>query len=124
MPTDRSEQSRPDAIDFIADGDPFDHFPWTVTLYSEEFQDLPGGHRKAFISTPNGKRIDNGGAATLGEPARADRDEVARMTETWHVVHSADLLSMLRRCRNGEDPEMVYLEAYVNAEPVENSDGE
>ncbi len=37
MPTDRSEQSRPDAIDFIADGDPFDHFPWTVTLYSEEF---------------------------------------------------------------------------------------
>ena len=64
MPTDRSEQSRPDAIDFIADGDPFDHFPWTVTLYSEEFQDLPGGHRKAFISTPNGKRIDNGGQHT------------------------------------------------------------
>lgn len=52
--------NRPEALDFIADGDPFDHFPWTVTLYSHEFQDLPGGHRKAFISTPNGKRIDNG----------------------------------------------------------------
>jgi len=64
QPNDALEQSRPDAIDFIADGDPFDHFPWTVTLYSEEFQDLPGGHRKAFISTPNGKRIDNGGQHT------------------------------------------------------------
>lgn len=64
MPTDRSEQlpvdNRPDALGFITDGDPFDHFPWTVTLYSQEFQDLPAGHRKAFISTPNGKRIDNG----------------------------------------------------------------
>jgi len=49
-----------DAIDFLADGDPFDRFPWTVTLYSTEFQDLPEGHRKAFISTANGKRIDNG----------------------------------------------------------------
>ncbi len=46
------------------------------------------------------------------------------MTETWHVISSTDLLSMLRRCREGEDPGMVYLEEYVNAEPVENSDGE
>ena len=51
---------RPDAMDFYVDGDPFDRFPWTVTLYSTEFQDLPEGHRKAFISTANGKRIDNG----------------------------------------------------------------
>lgn len=47
-------------MDFYVDGDPFDRFPWTVTLYSTEFQDLPEGHRKAFISTANGKRIDNG----------------------------------------------------------------
>ena len=50
---------RPDAMDFYVDGDPFDRFPWTVTLYSTEFQDLPEGHRKAFISTANGKRIDD-----------------------------------------------------------------
>ena len=47
------------------------------------------------------------------------------MTETWHVICSTDLLAMLRRCHAGEDPEMVYLEEYVNADrSVENPDGE
>lgn len=42
-------------------------------------------------------------------------------TQPWHVINSADLLAMLRRCHAGEDPEMVYLEEYVNAErPTED----
>lgn len=46
------------------------------------------------------------------------------MTDTWHVINSTDLVAMLRRCHAGEDPEMVYLEEYVNAErPVDNDDG-
>ena len=34
----------------------------------------------------------------------------------WHVIRGDQLLEMLRRVQAGEDPEMVYLEEYVNAE--------
>lgn len=34
----------------------------------------------------------------------------------WHVIHGETLLEMLRRCHDGEDPDLVYAEYYVNAE--------
>lgn len=36
--------------------------------------------------------------------------------DVWHSISSDDLLAMLRRVAAGEDPELVYLEEYVNAE--------
>jgi len=33
----------------------------------------------------------------------------------WWCICGADLLSMLRRCANGEDPDLVYAEAYANS---------
>ena len=44
------------------------------------------------------------------------------MTEVWHVICSTNLLDMLRRCHAGDDPEMVYLEAYVNADRAGDND--
>ena len=37
----------------------------------------------------------------------------------WHVISSDDLLAMLRRCHAGEDPDLVYLEEYVNSDHEE-----
>jgi hypothetical protein len=34
----------------------------------------------------------------------------------WHVIHSEALLKMLRRVAQGENPDLVYLEEYANAE--------
>jgi hypothetical protein len=34
----------------------------------------------------------------------------------WHVISGEQLLVMLRRVRDGEDPDMVYAEEYVNAD--------
>lgn len=33
----------------------------------------------------------------------------------WHVVHAETLLHMLRRVRDGDDPDLVYLEEFANA---------
>lgn len=46
-----------DLLDYWADGDPFDRFPWSFTRYTEPFQDRDG---IVFggISTPNGERPD------------------------------------------------------------------
>lgn len=33
----------------------------------------------------------------------------------WHVISGEDLLAMLRRVAEGEDPDLVYIEAYINA---------
>ena len=43
----------------------------------------------------------------------------------WHVISGEDLLAMLRRVAEGEDPDMVYAEEYVNAEHerVESDEG-
>ena len=53
----------------------------------------------------------------------------------WHVIHGDTLKRMLDRCAAGEDPELVYIEEYANAErdgyrneaeryvPVVNTDG-
>lgn len=32
----------------------------------------------------------------------------------WWSISGDDLLAMLRRVANGEDPDMVYAEAYAN----------
>lgn len=40
----------------------------------------------------------------------------------WHVIHGDSLMAMLRRVAAGEDPEMVYLEEYVNAEREDYSE--
>ena len=45
-----------DALDFYADPDPFDKFPWTCRRYVEGYP--PERTDRAFISTPNGKRLD------------------------------------------------------------------
>jgi len=34
----------------------------------------------------------------------------------WHVISGEQLLETLRRVAEGEDPDMVYMEGYVNAE--------
>jgi hypothetical protein len=41
----------------------------------------------------------------------------------WHVINGEDLLVMLRRVAEGEDPDMVYAEEYVNAEREEVVEG-
>jgi hypothetical protein len=33
----------------------------------------------------------------------------------WWCICGSELLSMLRRCSNGEDPDLVYAEAYANS---------
>ena len=40
------------------------------------------------------------------------------MAETgwpWHVINGEDLRELLRRAHAGEDPETLYIEAYINA---------
>jgi hypothetical protein len=36
--------------------------------------------------------------------------------EVWHVIEGEDIRDLLRRAHAGEDPELLYIEAYVNAE--------
>ena len=33
----------------------------------------------------------------------------------WHVLSGEHLLALLKRCAAGEDPDMVFMELYVNA---------
>jgi len=44
------------------------------------------------------------------------------VTQPWHVISSEDLLAMLRRCHAGEDPDLVYIEEYANADRQEGTD--
>lgn len=41
----------------------------------------------------------------------------------WHVISGEDLLAMLRRVSAGEDPDLVYIEEYANAD-IERVEGE
>jgi hypothetical protein len=43
--------------------------------------------------------------------------------ECWHVVADDRLMELLRRAHAGEDPDLLYIEEYVNAER-ETVDGE
>jgi hypothetical protein len=36
--------------------------------------------------------------------------------EVWHVIEGENIRELLRRAHDGEDPELLYIEAYVNAE--------
>lgn len=106
------ENPRPDAMDFIADGDPFDHFPWTVSLYSQEFQDLPAGHRKAFISTPNGKRIDTGEQHTYWSIA-------SDLWEPTAVVIAKCVNAEAARRYGTPNPPSVYVDEWRTQQPFD-----
>lgn len=43
-------------------------------------------------------------------------DEITHKDLGWHVIHGDDLMSMLRRCAKGENPDLVYMEHYVNCD--------
>lgn len=40
----------------------------------------------------------------------------AQHHDAWWTIHGDDFFDALVRCWEGEDPEMVYLEYYVNSE--------
>jgi hypothetical protein len=43
----------------------------------------------------------------------------------WWTMSGEALMEMMRRCYNGEDPDLVYAEEYANAEHEEEvSDGD
>lgn len=37
-------------------------------------------------------------------------------SECWHVIERLRLVELLRRAHEGEDPDLLYIEEYVNAE--------
>lgn len=39
--------------------------------------------------------------------------------ECWHVIEEARLMELLRRAQEGESPDLIYIEEYVNAEREE-----
>ena len=39
--------------------------------------------------------------------------------EVWHVIDSKRLIALLRRAHAGENPDVLYIEEYVNAEREE-----
>lgn len=41
----------------------------------------------------------------------------------WHVIAGELLLDLLRRVAAGEDPELVYLELYANADQIREDYG-
>jgi hypothetical protein len=43
--------------------------------------------------------------------------------DSWWTIHAEDFFTAMVRCANGEDPEMVYLEYYVNSD-TKKYDGE
>ena len=36
--------------------------------------------------------------------------------ECWHVIEAKRLMKLLRRAHAGENPDLIYIEEYVNAE--------
>jgi hypothetical protein len=34
----------------------------------------------------------------------------------WWVIEDTELLRMMERCKDGEDPDLVYLEEYANSD--------
>jgi hypothetical protein len=47
-----------------------------------------------------------------------ERDELG-----WWTISGSDLLDMLRRAANGEDPDLVYAEAYANSDHEDHRRG-
>ena len=42
--------------------------------------------------------------------------------EQWWTLNGADFMAALRRCRDGEDPDLVYLEYIVNSDCTDYGD--
>lgn len=40
----------------------------------------------------------------------------------WHVICGHTLLDLLRRAHDGEDPDMVFAEAWANADHITETD--
>ena len=60
--------------------------------------------------------MDSGPGEAPRADGRVDQAVSDEPRQMWHVISSDDMLRLLRRVAAGEDPEMVYLEEYVNAE--------
>ncbi len=45
--------------------------------------------------------------------------ELPAETETWHVIEGVRLIELLRRANAGENPDLLYIEEYVNADREE-----
>jgi hypothetical protein len=47
-------------------------------------------------------------------------------SDQWWCINGQDMLNALIRCRNGDDPDIVYLEMFINSDitdyPEENND--
>jgi len=39
--------------------------------------------------------------------------------DSWWVIHGPQLLALLTRAHAGEDPELLYVEAYANSDVEE-----
>jgi hypothetical protein len=42
----------------------------------------------------------------------------------WWTISGEDLLAMLRRAYDGEDPDLLYAEAYANSDVTDYSGGD
>jgi hypothetical protein len=51
-----------------------------------------------------------------------DIDETEPAEPAWIVIDSDELIVLLRRCYDGEDPDFVMLEMYASAETHEYED--
>ncbi len=40
----------------------------------------------------------------------------------WHVISDLDLMALLRRAHAGEEPDLLYIEEYVNADREEHDE--
>lgn len=62
-------------------------------------------------------------AELMAPGPNAESDDPEFVPQPWHVINSRDLLALLRRSHAGEDPEILYLEAYVNADRPAEEEG-
>ena len=42
----------------------------------------------------------------------------------WWTINGADLMAAMRRCHDGEDPDLVYLEYIANSDTTDYGKGE
>ena len=45
------------------------------------------------------------------------------MGDRWWVIHEDELIKALKRCADGEDPEIMILELTANTEPPDSEEG-
>ena len=44
-------------------------------------------------------------------------------SEQWWAINGADFMAAMRRCRDGEDPDIVYLEYVANSDTTDYGKG-